>query len=317
MKRLLASAVLALLPLGAGADDAPPPVQDWSNNIETVVVNASAGPLIWHVRKGEADLYIFGIVTPAPEKMAWNDNGLRAILKDAKQMLLPPGATVGVFEGVWFLMWNRDALYLPDDTKMENTISEPLRKRFIAVRDRLHQDPDRYEDLRVPLAALRLESDWQKANQLSYREIMDHVEGVARKAGVRSRRVATYEALPIVKQLPKMTQAGNDACMKAALDDIAVLEDHAVAAAEAWAVGNLAGVKGNYSDARFEACVQALPSAGALFARSVTDSVNAANQALATPGKTVMVVSMGQLLRQGGVLDRLKAEGLTVEAPQQ
>ena len=101
--------------------------------------------------------------------------------------------------------------------------------------------------------------------------------------------------------------------MKAALDDIDAVSAHAAAAAKAWASGDLAGIKANYSEQRFESCIQSMPSFAALFQRAVNDSVNAVDTALAQHGKTVMVASIGSLLRQNGILDRLRAEGATIK----
>jgi uncharacterized protein YbaP (TraB family) len=309
---------IACLPLASAADNAPapPPTQDWSQTIETVVVTAERhGPLLWHIKKGDSELIVLGIVDPVPKKLDWDTGGVEAAIKGAKHLILPPGASVGLIEGMWFLMWNHDVVYLPDSTPMESTLPEALRQRFAAARERLHRDADRYSGLRVPLAGLRLVGDFQTDHGLTVREPSDTVEKLARHAGVSSKRAAEYEALPLIKQLPKMSAAANETCMKDALDDMEIQSAHADAAAQAWATGDLAGIKANSSDDRFESCIQALPNIAALFQRSVNDSLAAANAALAKPGKTVMVVSMGQLLRRGGILDRLAAEGLTVEAP--
>src|SRR5205814_10497510 len=107
----------------------------------------------------------------------------------------------------------------------------------------------------------------------------------------------------------------NEACLKAALDDVESQAVHAVPAAEAWAIGDLDGVKANYSETRFESCIQSMPSFAALFDRAVRDSAAAANAALRRKGKTVMLVSMGELLRKGGLLDRLRAQGLAIDPP--
>lgn len=318
-KRTLLAAALALLPLAAPADTTSPgapPVRDWSNNIETVVVTAGdGGPLMWHVTSGESELYLLGIVSPVPAKLAWRTAGVEATLHGATQLLLPPRASVGLFEGLWFLMWNRDAIYLPDSTPMESTLPDALRRRFVAARERLHREAGRYADLRVPLAGMRLEGDFQKANGLDYRKVTQTVERLASRAGVRSKAVASYEALPLVKQLPQMSATTNQACLKAALDDVDAQAVHAVPAAEAWAVGDLDGIKANYSEVRFESCIQSMPSFAALFDRAVRDSAAAANAALHRKGKTLMLVSMGELLRRGGLLDRLQAQGLTIDAP--
>jgi hypothetical protein len=314
--RFLAGLALACLPLAVAADDvAAPPVQDWSKTIETVVVTADQqGPILWHVKKDKSEVYILGLVGPMPEKLKWNSQGVKAALKGARLLLLPPRASVGVFEGIWFLMWNSDSIYLPDSTPMESTLPENLRNRFVAARTKLQRDADRYQSLRVPLAGLRLEGDFLKARGLSMTEPTATIRRLA--VGTPSRAAAAYEAIPLLKQLPKMSKAANEACMKAALDDIEAQSVHAEPAAEAWATGDLDGVKSNFSEVRFEACIQSMPSFAVLFERAVGDSYNAVNAALAKPGKTFAIVPMGALLRQNGVLDRLKAQGLTIEATQ-
>ena len=52
------------------------------------------------------------------------------------------------------------------------------------------------------------------------------------------------------------------------------------------------------------------------WAQSVIDTDNAVLHALDQGGKTVMVTSLGTLLRKGGMLDRLRAHGITVESPE-
>jgi uncharacterized protein YbaP (TraB family) len=220
-----------------------------------------------------------------------------------------------LFDMLWLLAWNSDALYLPGNTTVESTLPPDLRARFTTRRETIHGDADRYSNLRPPLAALRLEGDFLKARNLTQDEPSAALRQLARDAHASSRFVADYAAIPIIKQLPNMPQAANEACVTAALDDMDAVAAHATPMAQAWAVGDLDGIKGNYSEQRFESCIQSMPSFSAMFQRAVNDSLGAANAALAKPGKTVMAVPLGALLRKGGLLDRLAAEGLTVEAP--
>lgn len=313
MRRLMPAALL-LFALGARADE--PPVQDWSKSIETVVVTAHRpGPLMWHVRKGDAEIILLGLVEPLPKAQDWNKDGVREALKGAHALLLPPRASANLFEVLWLLAWNSDALYLPGKTTMESTLPSDLRARFVAMRESIHGDAGRYSSLRPPLAALRLEGDFLKARGLAGEEPAETLRHLAREAGVSSRFVADYPAIPMMKQLPTMPQAANEACVRAALDDMDAVSVHAVPMAQAWAAGDLDGMKSGFSEQRFESCIQSMPSFAALFQRAVNDSLGAANAALAKPGKTMMAVPLGALLRKGGLLDRLGAEGLTVEAP--
>jgi TraB/PrgY/gumN family len=311
--RVLLLLVLVLVCGLARADTPTPPVQDW---IETVVVTAhQPGPLMWRVSKGDSTVILLALVEPVPEHLDWNDSGVRAALKGAHQLLLQPRASVGLVEGLWFLAWNSDSIYLPSGTPMESTLPAPLRARFVAARNAIHRDADRYESLRVPLAGLRLDGDFLKANGLTQDEPVDTLRHIANRVGVPVKSIAEYAAIPMLKQLPAMSTAANETCLKSSLDDIDALRVHAVPAAQAWAKGDLDGIKANYSDQRFESCIQSLPTFAALFQRAVNDSANALHAALAKPGKTVMLVSMGSLLRQHGLLEKLEAEGLTIEAP--
>jgi uncharacterized protein YbaP (TraB family) len=311
MRRLLPAALLVFA-LAARADEPP----DWSKSIETVVVTAhQPGPLMWRVKKGESEIVLLGMVEPLPKGLDWNKDGVRAALKGSRELLLPPRASANLFDMLWLLAWNSDALYLPGNTTVESTLPPDLRARFTTRRETIHGDADRYSNLRPPLAALRLEGDFLKARNLTQDEPSTALRQLARDAHASSRFVADYAAIPIIKQLPNMPQAANEACVTAALDDMDAVAAHATPMAQAWAVGDLDGIKGNYSEQRFESCIQSMPSFSAMFQRAVNDSLGAANAALAKPGKTVMAVPLGALLRKGGLLDRLAAEGLTVEAP--
>ena len=91
--------------------------------------------------------------------------------------------------------------------------------------------------------------------------------------------------------------------------------DHAVAAAQAWAVGNLEGIKANYSETKLDACMQQNNAYSVLREKATGDMANAIAGALKKPGKSFAVIPMGIWLRKGGVLDRLEAAGLTVSGP--
>ena len=113
-----------------------------------------------------------------------------------------------------------------------------------------------------------------------------------------------------------MPPEASRACLRSALDDIEAEDAHQTLAAKAWAVGDLGGMTRNYSEPTIFACLQRVPSFSAVWAQSVTDTDKAVVTALDQGGKTVMVASLGTLLRKGGLLDRLRAHGITVESPE-
>jgi hypothetical protein len=316
---MVVARVLLLLALvlvcGFARADTPAPPTEWSN-IETVVVTPRLpGPVMWRVSKGDSSVILVAFVDPVPKDLNWDKAGVTEALTGARQLLLNAQATVGLFEGLWYLTWHSGDVYLPSGTTVEATLPEPLRRRYLAAIAKSHHDADHYSSLRPPLAMLRLEGDVIDAEGFTGKEPSTSIHDIARHLGIRAKPVADYEALPMLRALPQMSAAANETCVKDALDDLDDISAHAKPAAEAWAVGDLDKLKAHWSEQRFQRCIQLVPGVSILFRRAVHDSVVAVDTALTTPGKTVMIVSFDALLKKDGILDRLEAEGLAIEQP--
>lgn len=305
----------ALLSLGAAPEPAGAPIKDWSD-VEVVVVNPDhPGPPLWHIEKGNSEVWIIATVSPVPNNLQWDKTEIASLMQGASGVLLPPKGSIGVVEGLWFYMWHMDRLEEPDGVQMESTLGEPLRGRFAAARGRAHQDADRYAKYLPAVAALMLEGDYLKAIDFSNREPQRAIEALASRAGIRTRAVATYPAMDVVNDVPKMSAAAQRACVEYALEDIDALAAHGVAAAQAWTVADMPGIKANYSETKLDACLAQNNAYFAMRERAIRDEVAAITAALAKPGKTIAVIPMGFFLRKGAVLDRLEAAGLTVSGP--
>lgn len=297
-----------------GVSPQAPPVKDWVQ--ETVVVTArSPGPLLWRAHRGTGEVYILAIVGAMPEGLKWNHTHLEKILDGAKTLYLQPRAEVGLVEGAWFLLTDRSSLELPNDEHLEDVLPPSLKERFVRAREKFHRDAGRYEDFLPAFAGFRLFGDFFDDAKLEPREPARTVERLAGRKDVPSHPIATYEALPVIKDIAKMSPAQNLTCLKAALDDIDVEDAHQVAAAQAWATGDLDAMKANYSEATLFACLETVPSFATAWKQSAADTARAIDAALADGGKSVLLVSLGALLRKDGVLDHLRAEGVTVDDP--
>lgn len=304
-------AVLAAAPAAAQTDALP----EWSQ-VETVVVNADeGGPAMWQVSRGDSHVWILGAVQPLPEGLQWNSARLEKVVTGARAIYTQPRASAGILGGIWFFLTNRDAIYLPGDDKVEGVLPEPLLGRFMAARKEAGKDADRYEDYRLPIAALMLESDVLKERGFAGDVFEDRLRKIARNAGVAMRPIADYDALKMLKELPKLSAEQNLACVNDALDDIDQLRASARPSAEAWADGDLAALMAAYRQSRFERCLAAVSTARALWERSVRDTLAKVDDALSKPGKVLIVVGIDALLRKNGVLERLRAKGFTVDDP--
>ncbi|MGZ5989121.1 MAG: TraB/GumN family protein [Rhizomicrobium sp.] len=315
MSRAAAIAACATVLMAASPPPAAPPITDWSN-IETVIVTAKPpGPALWHVARGNSEVWILGTVAPTPIDLKWDTSEIAALMKGSNILLLPPRGQVGVFEGAWFLLTGMGTLEQPDGKTLESSLQDPLKSRFVAARARVHRDPDRYDKYLPAVAALILEADFWKASKLNFNGPQKTVESLAGRAAVPARPIAVYPAMDVIHDVPKMSPAAHLACLEDALSDIDIESDHAVAAAQAWAVGNLEGIKANYSETKLDACMQQNNAYSVLREKATGDMANAIAGALKKPGKSFAVIPMGIWLRKGGVLDRLEAAGLTVSGP--
>jgi hypothetical protein len=317
VSQILAQMLLAGFMATGSAVAAPPPSvpQEWSK--EVVVVDAQRhGPLFWRVSRGDAEVWILPVVGPLPEDLAWDHTQLNDLLGGAKKVLLLPRVEAGLFEVSWFLLTKRSTIELPNDAHLEDVLDAPLKARFVAARERLHRDADRYEDLLPAVAGMRLYGDFLKDAKLDAQEPTDTIKDLASDKDVPAEPIATYEAMPIVKEVGQMSEADSRACLSDALNDMDAEALHQQEAAKAWAIGDLAGMKRNYTESTILTCLLRVPTVAALWEQSVVQMTSTVNAALAGGGRTVMVTSFGALLRKGGVLDRLRASGAKVEAPE-
>src|SRR5260221_12236947 len=130
--RNIAALVLMFVvaPVGAKAQTVP----DWAQ-IESVEVNAKPGPAVWHLTRGNSEVWILGLVGAMPKDMEWNKQYLSELLDGARAILMPPKANVGLVDAGWFLIMHGGELSLPRGQTLDAGLPDPLRARFEAARD--------------------------------------------------------------------------------------------------------------------------------------------------------------------------------------
>lgn len=306
----LASVLVLGVATAASAQQAP-------SQIETVTVTAhTQAPAIWHATKGGADVAILGIVQPLPDGFAWNTKPLEAMLDGARRVLLPPRVEMGVLSGAWFYLTQRDLLHPPDGKTLWDILDPQVAARLARACDLLHEPKDRYSDNSPIVAAMHLGSDFRHVHYLTTHEPEDTIRALARARGVAIRRIATYDLIPSGRELLTLPPATSGKCIDASAADIDFQSRHVQAAADAWAVGDVAGMAANWSRSNLYMCLVGLsPHATALDARSIDDTVNAITDAIDGGGRAIAVVDIGIMLRRDGVLDRLRERGISVVGP--
>ena len=313
MKQVLSGLTAALLMAAPSAAQTPAPPSSDPDAVlveELVVTARERGPAWWRVSDGDTTVYVLGAPSGMVKDMAWDDAVLERRLAGANQVILPfNNVGVGVFGAAGVLI---DIARLKAKAPIEDTLAPALKARFVAAREAVGQPAKRYALKNGLAAGILLVADYRDHAHISAAE---PAKTVARMAKARKIKTVTkvYPLGPILGATLRTSAQAQAACLDDALDEVEAGSAKARAATQAWADGDVrAALDGVQARARQGAL---LPGASDLDARIKADEAAAIAQALKTPGHAVAVIPLRPLLSQGGVLDRLRAQGFVIRAP--
>ena len=294
-------------------------IPNWAT-IESVEVKAKPGPAVWHVTRGDSEVWILGLVGAMPKNLDWNKQYLSELLDGAHTIILPPQMHAGLLEVGWFLITHAGDLdmSLPRGQTLQAMIPAPVWSHFLAVLAAIGDKPEHYKTDNPIRAAGRLNNAFSTHANLAGDEPMATINKLAREKKVTVQPVFRVEVMPIAKEAFKVSVEDQRPCFGEAVEDVDRMSQHAVAAAEAWAVGDVKAVKANFAESRLSLCEDGLVhSLDDVDKSRVAGFVTAINDALNKPGKTIVVMGMGPLLRRGGVLEQLQAQHAAIEGPKE
>ena len=305
MIRVLALLALVFLALPAAAQ-----TEAWPDTI-VVKGRTAAGPALWHVSKGDAQVIILGILPVFPKKQAWSTTRIDNALRGATALITPPASSTGLGD-MWSIMNNKG---LPNHGALKDALPAALNARYEAAARRAGVNIHDFAHDKPVWAGARLRREVLQRRGLSDDQLVQTITGLAHRRGVPVRAAGRYDMGPLVKGVNAMSDAAGQACLGYTLDDIDFDMDRAGVAAKAWAVGDIATVRNNYAGSTLMKCLAGSSASATVNERSINDSVNAIVAALGKPGKAVAVMPLALLLRGGGVLDRLRRAGYDVSSP--
>lgn len=332
--RMTVLCALAAVALGSPAAaeqtvaQAAPPTDgtvEEADQVEEVVVSGErAGPGLWKVRKGDHTLYLLATLSPAPKKLQWRSREVESVLSRA-QVFVPArfdvDADIGPISGLRLYMQYRKLRGNEDGRTLEEVLPPPLFARFEALRLK-YAPRDRAMLERRP--ALAVGELWRAAVERSGLTNRDEVGRAVEKLA-RDRKVKKVQAevriedprgtLTEVGQIPLQAEI---ACTEALLgrleSDLATARQRA----EAWAVGDVRGLRSGARAQAADTCLDSLRNSARMAAvlrdfetawfKVVTDS-------LERNPVTLAVTDIDGLLRPGGLLAKLRARGYEVDEP--
>jgi uncharacterized protein YbaP (TraB family) len=286
---------------------------------EIVVTGERAGPGLWHVYKGAAQLWLFGTVSPLPKDMTWRSKQLEKILDGTDQVLVAKPFEIGIARALWLLVTQRELLMVGHGKRLVDVMPSELHERFAAQRAKFTKDADKWEKFRPIIAAAFLEEDALHAVGLSTRlDLADEVRSLARKHHVRIEEfkiAGLHDVLDALKTLPPATE---QKCVAASLATIETGMPRLIDRAQAWATGDVQRIQSLPESGEVAACRAAItvdPGAGDLYTLLRQTWIENMVRHLETTGVTLAVVSMDMLMEPGGFLDALRSRGYTIDSP--
>jgi len=298
----------------AAVADVPPTMLE-----EVLVTGEHTGPGMWHVHRGDAHLWILGSMSPLPKGITWRSKQLEEILATTNQVVVPKPVDIGVARVLWLLLTERSLLMVAGGKRLRDVMPPDLYARFAKLRALYTADADKWERYRPIIAAAFLQQAAFHQVGLSTRlDLGAAVRELAKKHGVRVEELkiaGVHDVLDALKSIPPATE---DVCVDASLVTVEQDLPRLVDRAEAWAAGNIERLQALREPIEVDACRAALDAgAGAseLIAQVRRTWLDSMEGYLKDAGTTVAVINIDLLWEKGGLLDELRANGYSIDAP--
>ena len=294
------------------------PVDSQANLVEELIVNARLpGPAWWKVSDGDTNVYVMGVPAFAPQKLDFDDSVLRRRLDGANVLIIGQEPEVRLLS-LLALIPGRGKPFLTDGP-MRESLPPALRARLEARLKAVGKPLTEYDDMKPALAGFVIANNRSGGGvSITVGDLTDRIRNLAKSKDVavqpRVKKLDDYDLIGMVKSLAEAPQPLQELCLDAGLKEAENGLASVRETAEQWAEGQVRQVVA--AERGYQRCLASTPWIARQFKDGQDDAVSAITSALKKPGKAVAVVELRSLLTEGGVLDRLRAKGFTVTAPE-
>lgn len=288
--------------------------------LDEIVVSAErTGPGMWHVHRGDANVWLLGSISPLPRDITWRSKQVESVLESTSQVLVQKPLEISVPRILWMLIADRKLLMVGGGKKLKDVLPADLHARFAAQRSNVTDDKDKWERYRPLIAAAFLQQAAFHQVNLSMRlDLGAALRELAKKHGVRVEEIKVTGVSDMLEALKTMPAATERSCVEASLSTVESGLPRLVERAQAWASGNVERIENMPELKEVDACRNSLDAA-----KGAVDVIGRIRQTwmeniekyLRAPGTTIAVVNLDLLLERGGLLDELRAKGYEVDAP--
>ncbi len=290
------------------ASPAPAPDKQWSDITEVVIRAKAPGPAMWRLRRGDSTVWVMGVLHVSPDDVFWDAGRFRRVLTGAHALILP--RLIPETEEL-----TKVDVELPAPQQLRDVVSASAYDHLqtILKRENISDLPTRLEPA---WAGVWLLHRVYVAHHINSRIVPSEVVAYANQSGVAVKYVDRHTDQVQARQYFFQGRDIAEACLNDYLDSI----DHDLATAslmgKAWATGDVPTILAHHQDPAWVTCFLSQPKYASIYqGYAVDDMVKTVDDALKTPGKSVAVMPLSDLLRKNGILDRLRAEGVEITSP--
>jgi uncharacterized protein YbaP (TraB family) len=311
--RFAAALIFIGLTASLGAAAAPQALE------EIVVTAERAGPGMWHVHRGDANVWILGSISPLPRDITWRSKQVESVLESTSQVLVQKPIEISIPRVLWMLIADRKVLMIGAGKKLKDVLPSELHARFAAQRSKVTDDAGKWERYRPIIAVAFLQREAFHQVNLSMRlDLGAALRELAKKHGVRVEEVKVTGVSDMLDALKTMPPATERTCVEASLSTLETGLPRLVDRAQAWSNGNVERIENTPELKEVDACRNALDAgkgASDLIGRIRQTWMENIEKYLRSAGTTIAVVNLDLLLERGGLLDQLRAKGYDIDAP--
>lgn len=280
--------------------------------VEALVVSAKLpGPAWWRISDADTTVYILGTPGATPKGMTWDASVADRRLNGAFTLLTPPNLRAGLTDIPALLALRRKLKGDDDWATTDPVLAARVQRAWSAVEPK---DPDGWRDWKPLALGGLIASKTNRRAGLEYGQVGRRIEKLARKHRVKTRAAESYKAMPLIKAVArKSDDKAGSVCLTETLDTMEQGQGLYRVAAQAWAEGRVRAALSAPRSA--DRCQYLLPGVSEMLQRLKDAEVEALANLLKTPGHAVAIYPIRSLVAADGVLDQLRARGITVKTP--
>jgi|GEM_PF-6625060 len=305
LRHLLMISAIFCSALADAAPFAQHGTSDESNAGDIVVVGKRDGPVRWKLTRGKATIWVVPRMNFTPASLTWRTRTFERLLRQAKTLVIADDFSQPI---------DRNMTIRPARGARE-LLSADLLPTFEKVAAAARVSADSFRAATAAGIVWKLGDAVLENRGLRKGDSSPSIGMLAIRSGIRLDYVRAMNGQAIREAHDTLAYA-DQSCLALAFRDMATISANGHAKAEAWANNDKERYVALFQPLRQIRCqIERSPRFAEQDERDIMATVAAIEDRLDRKGTTLVLVWEERWLRPNGILDRLRAKGVAIDAP--